>query len=612
PGGSMRKAILCGMITLLMLTLPACKEETNNSPSSRQSSLAVQNHVLNAIMTGTVRGKVSSASLWLQDLQGLAVTFYNSSGSAFTFYLAGSDVTKLADKAKNRCRPLPDSHPFDQCRIQLDFVIKTRIADNFDRSPQPGMTFDFEAGEEGIIAAVEGRTLGIFLPSDMLTMGAFSGRSISQKKVRSVLLQRAGLRKFDMDNTDFIYFRSRTYLQDKPGSNQLLQMFRGNVLPEPPDVEDILTACIEAGRYFDRTVNKDGKFAYYYFPRTDKISNKGYNHLRHAGSAYSVFQLYGQTADDEVLATGDRALKYILRFVPARPSGLEYRYLLDHPRKNRPSKVKLGGAGLLLLALCEREKHTLDKCYRGLMSDLVSFIVRMQKENGDYYAKYNPEKHEPIPDSFSIYYPGEAALGLVEFFKLTGDKRALDSAHRALRFMCSEEHKAHDDYQASVGRSQYPNNLLIDSWRMMAYRLVWELTDDTSLAEECLLLADAMIIHQYQEESGCASDFVGGPKFPWPKVIASGSRKEGLTAAWHVAKKMDRNHERILKAIAESTRFCLNQQYRPENSYFLKNKTGLGGIRTGLLTDAIRNDSVQHNLSGMLAYYSILKSLENN
>lgn len=77
---------------------------------------------------------------------------------------------------------------------------------------------------------------------------------------------------------------------------------------------------------------------------------------------------------------------------------------LDSPQ------AKLGGSGLALIGLSNLypDKKVDLETIRGL----GNFIIYMQKSDGSFYSKYLVDAKQKDENFVSLYYPGEAALGL--------------------------------------------------------------------------------------------------------------------------------------------------------------------------------------------------------
>ena len=120
------------------------------------------------------------------------------------------------------------------------------------------------------------------------------------------------------------------------------------VFAQETDRAGLMAAARMAGDYLVRMQLEDGSFHYSYDPVEDRTSRQTYNIVRHAGTVYSLFELYNATREARYLDAARRGALYLkTRFRPAREKGAVY--VIDND-----GKAKLGAAGLALLALARQ------------------------------------------------------------------------------------------------------------------------------------------------------------------------------------------------------------------------------------------------------------------
>ena len=159
----------------------------------------------------------------------------------------------------------------------------------------------------------------------------------------------------------------------------------------------LVDACGPAGR-FEYIINLDPEVA----------KRGGYNILRHAGTMYALASYHRKWPRPETAAALGRAARYLNRHVaplPDDPATLAVWSTTAHEH------AKLGAAGLALVALTSMTKTRRGGELR-LLDGIAAFTTYMQKSNGSYHSKY--ARRGGRDDSWtSLYYPGEAALGLL-------------------------------------------------------------------------------------------------------------------------------------------------------------------------------------------------------
>ena len=176
-------------------------------------------------------------------------------------------------------------------------------------------------------------------------------------------------------------------------------------------------AIHQSARYLINACDFDGKFQYRINLNSKIEVTPGYNMLRHAGSIYAM-AMYSDRSPDEIT---QRAMARAVRFLkdktihplPGRPDLLA---VWSDPQiilRQRPLEAKLGGTGLGLVALLSMEKIKPGTTSIEYLRKMGNFLRYMQKEDGSFYTKYIPSEGGRWDRWKSLYYPGEAALGLL-------------------------------------------------------------------------------------------------------------------------------------------------------------------------------------------------------
>ena len=388
-------------------------------------------------------------------------------------------------------------------------------------------------------------------------------------------------------------FRTLSVIQF-PEANDPLPMYRGNVLIDEVTEARVTKALRAAGEYLTRSVRDDGSYCYEYLPREDRCSN-AYNLLRHAGTTYSLFQIHRRLPDARFAAAAERATDWLrerARPVADDPSRV---FLLEG------RMAKLGAAGLTLIALVERELAIGDGKDRQVMTKLADFIISQQREDGYFASFFDWGPNAEVPPHNSIYYPGEALLGLIRLYQLDARPRFLSAALLGAEFLVKRR------WRWGGVEVQVPP----DAWLTQAVAELDTIAPEPWLRDYAYEIVRGTDQTMLRAEEGAEPDFVGGPSggLALPRVTPAGSRSEGLTAAWRMANGRGQHDEAgwLRRASLRSARFQLNQQYRRENSYFLpRPERVIGGFRETPTDSMVRIDSVQHNATGLLGVLEML------
>jgi uncharacterized protein YyaL (SSP411 family) len=341
----------------------------------------------------------------------------------------------------------------------------------------------------------------------------------------------------------------------------------------------LMAAARAGGDYLVRMQKPDGSFHYYYDAAEDRFETRRYNIVRHAGTAFSLVDLYRATRDVRYLESARLAVKFLsTRFHRARAGNAVY--VLDYD-----GKAKLGANGLALAAVAGQIELDPKSTQRRNAIRLANIIIALQHKDGSFDMRYRIGSSEPEGIA-SLYYPGEAILGLVRLFKLNGDKRLLAASRRGADFLIESQRRM------SV--------LPPDAWLMQALEALYNIGRETKYADHAIALAEAMIAEQYTggDPEGYAGGFGPGP----PRATPAASRAEGLLSAYRIARSVgDARAAKIAASLKASAAFQLSQQITAANSASLPNRRrAAGGFREGLTSLKIRIDFVQHNISSLL------------
>ena len=214
----------------------------------------------------------------------------------------------------------------------------------------------------------------------------------------------------------------------------LLLLHAPPAIAQEPDRASLVAAARMAGDYLVRMQLEDGSFHYSYYPVEDRTSRRVYNIVRHAGTVSSLFELYAATREARYLDAARRGALYLkTRFRPAREKDAVY--VIDND-----GKAKLGAVGLALLALARQIELDPGSADRESANRLAKMILVMQRADGSFISYYPLRGDEPR-GSVSLYYPGEAILGLMRLFKTSGDHRLLEAARRGADYLIESQRK---------------------------------------------------------------------------------------------------------------------------------------------------------------------------
>jgi hypothetical protein len=196
------------------------------------------------------------------------------------------------------------SMPADVRWLKVDFV-GTTVA-----SPDVDLT-DPLATDASLAGLAFDKTTGVaFLPEELVAYALIDGEGyIRPGQIQNYLEQHERVLPLSAETTtsDLFQFTTHSYFTD---GTSVIPLFRGHRLYPQLDPQMLLNAAVQGGEYLKRMTNSDGSFIYEYHAEHD-VSADEYNILRHAGTTYSMLELYAVTEDVELLASAESAVGYL-------------------------------------------------------------------------------------------------------------------------------------------------------------------------------------------------------------------------------------------------------------------------------------------------------------
>ena len=449
--------------------------------------------------------------------------------------------------------------------------------------------FNISPSLEGIAFS---RQTGIaFLPEELVFNTLVNSKNKLQSKKIDLYLQGQNNRSSVLNLSAYKgplkinRFTTFSYFSDGNTSHRL---YRGHRIFKEISDELLIDAAKQGGDYLKRSALPDGSFIYIYRPKSDTIP-EDYNILRHAGSVYSMLEVYELTNDQQLMEAIRRAVGYLQRSMNLCEIGGEKLLCVVEN-----SHVKLGGNALAAIALAKYIDITNSKKQLADLIQLGRWIQKSQLQTGEFY----PHK-QTYPDSkastfVSQYYPGEALLALVRIYDLIGDESLLDNAEKGAKYLINVRDK---DLPLS--------SLDHDHWFLYALNELYRHRSNPLYLKHAMRISKAII--QTQNLQPDYPDWYGSYYRP-PRSTPTATRTEGLYAAYQLAYDFGDPDmaELIFESIQSGITFQLQTQFRPESTLYLKNpKRCLGGFHSSLTNFNIRIDYVQHNLSSILGMYRL-------
>lgn len=347
-----------------------------------------------------------------------------------------------------------------------------------------------------------------------------------------------------------------------------------------------------AMEYLNKNTLESGRFVYNsnVDPKI-KYDNIQYNALRHAGTLYSMYLAERYLKNYSLQEKRYLASKYFIdNYIKSLKSDMYAVVSKPEEEKLSAPVAKLGGTGLALIGLSNlypEGRISLD-----MLRGMGEFVLFMQKTDGSFYSKYNLEEKDKDKEFVSLYYPGEAALGLLYLNEVDPQKKWVEAAKKTLIYLANS-------------RKGKTKGVPFDHWAMLATKKLFETPDNGLLEEEKLLLqahaaqmANVIIYNQIVDEG---NTYRGGfiDNF---RLCSIGTMMEGLVAIYYVADD-EMLKQQVLFALKLGTEFLSRYQVKGGDS-----KGGIPAdaywtlIYAPKASQVIRIDNVQHVLSAWITF----------
>ena len=367
--------------------------------------------------------------------------------------------------------------------------------------------------------------------------------------------------------------------------------------------EALHQAIIASGEFLVGVCEPDGRFVYRVNLDPQVTPKPKYNILRHAGTIYALGMIDRCHPNPAVRDVMLRAAEWMkcssLQPVPNEAGLLAIWSYPEINGSDDPACAKLGGTGLGLVALMSVERFAPGATPLEQLRALGRFLVSMQRDDGSFYSKYTPEHGGRDGRWESLYYPGEAALGLLMLDERDPSPIWRETAAKTLLYL------------ARSRRDRI--TVEPDHWILLATARLLAQTPETlsppqrqAALRHAVQICESMLTYRpryatHFEAEGCLT--------PDSRTCPTATRLEGLTAALtFLPEEQVALRQQIRTAVDRGIAFLEYSQIRrgpyrggmPRESLTLKpdGSFHFANERSG----EIRIDYIQHAVSAMIQY----------
>lgn len=604
------------------------KEQNDKERAFFEQDFSAVNKVLQRVRKSLITGEnLSITDLDLSDIINfdraetlVYITLFQSGQKFIRYGSKRQDFQSTLNRDVEMLRKNKKFSEFDvsdevKCRIMLEYVI-----DRHPVSPAKlnSVRFDnsrFEIGINGLELRKDGISY-YYMPTDAITLSHMGLRSVLETLVRKTpiaKLSNSRSKRLEIlsQSKDYEYylFRSRTFITYK---NDCIPLYRGNVRYTEFSYDVLYNQVIKSADWLLANMYDDGRFLYYYDCCDDTYkdhehptrpeNNLYYNDLRHCGGIIALIRAYELTSDEKYIKAAKKAVDWSISISKSHDTQWGKAYYAFYNRK-----AKLGGTGVLLVAMMQYRSFTGDKSYDEYIKGYTRHVMSRVYKNGEilgYYIHPQFQNGQPLinmtdeerKETFSFYYPGEALLGLALFANNFLDdedlaKEVRKIGKKALDWIVDERPHIYADLFTAL-----PS----DAWLMQA---IEEWCKDKDFQKQNYInfvFTDAatMVEKTYRHDDSPYIDYEGGYYYEYgDHYFPDGARSEGLIAAYYLAKYLNMNNlaEKLLNA-CKRVAMCQFHLFNDEiNNYSHKNpERSLNSIRFKATRQWVRVDSIQH------------------
>ena len=375
----------------------------------------------------------------------------------------------------------------------------------------------------------------------------------------------------------FLLLLGRTAFALQIPDNSLRNDIAAQAERGPSDAQ-LSRAITLSGNYLVRACLPDGRFVYRIDTESGRES-RSYNIVRHAGAIYALSMLNASHPNPQLVSIMVRAANFMTANFVGEGTRPGTQVVWSRPLPS-PSDANLGATGLGLVALIAVRRVAPQSVSLEQLRGLGRFLIFLQNRDGSFINKYRPGVGA-VQDSDVLYYPGEAALGLLSLYDLDPSPEWLTASDKALSYLAAKRANLTD--------------VPPDHWALLATAKLLPYCENNA----CAASRDKLIRHA---EQICRSILVeqhqNGSFDYFGKTTPTATRMEGLLASLEFLQNGPLREE-VISAVRRGIIFLVSAQ--------ITSGWYAGGIPGAVFapsreTTNVRIDYVQHSLSAWLQY----------
>ncbi len=351
--------------------------------------------------------------------------------------------------------------------------------------------------------------------------------------------------------------------------------------------------------YIERNLLEDGRFQYRRNVDSEiTYENTTYNSLRHAGVLYSMYMYEKYGFINKYKDARIKSSKYFIdRYVKQLDDGKYCVISIPEEEQLRIPIAKSGAAGVGLCALANLYKE--NQIDLKILQGIGDFILSLQNSEGNIYAYYNLKTNEIDKEAEAIFYPGEAAAGLMYLYEVDPQEKWLNAVKKTILYIANS-------------RKSMELSVPFDHWSVLVIEKLFAANLVTPEEKNTLRnYAEQMAIPMLTDQITNKNNSYYGAFKDNIRPCSLGTIMEGL-ASIYFCTDSDSLRQIIFKSLSIGCMFLSKVQVKTgEQAGGLPNSANW--VKAGVTPNAsvIRIDNVQHVATGWLKFQNILKVTGN-
>jgi len=405
----------------------------------------------------------------------------------------------------------------------------------------------------------------------------------------------------------FYPFKNIVFSYDNLNIQNISQAKEENLRLKVVD-KNLLEQKIKQGKeYLLMIIDKEtGGVPKYYWPEKDLKEDK----LRTTYTSttlYSLLKIYNNfDKDEKIIENIPKITEFIFSMQNNDKNSRAYggfHYSFDKKTGQKDYKFVAGTNSKTIYTLLDLYKITGDKKYLNSAERAADFLLTLQEKDGKI-SSYIIDKNNKYYKNkkFSFLYNGQTLSALSRVYKIDNKEKYYLSAKKiADNFIKTIQEKG-----CYLGDDYRSPNPISSSWVVMSLIDFYKINPEKKYKDIIFKCSDELLLKQYQNKNNLLSY---GSWENSSSTSGTGWIGEVMSEVYNFCKKEKGSDcEKYKDSVIKASRWIIERTYSKEDAQKLNNYKIIGGIFWDYKEEYIRTDSVAHALNG---YVNIFKDLKD-